>query len=249
MSVSLVTGGSGGIGLAIARELRKIGDEVILVARDPSRLQSASAELGAEAVPADLGSAEGLSIVADLLRTRRVDRLVNNAGFGHFGEFADSRLEEQIGMIRLNVEAQTALTHAALPAMIERGSGQILNISSVAGFMPGPLMAVYYATKAYVNSFSEALADELHGSGVTITCACPGATETNFAHRADMAASRLFQAKTTTPEYVAAQEVEAMLAGRRTVVIGRNNQISTLVARLLPTAASARLARRAQERA
>jgi hypothetical protein len=248
---ALITGGSGGIGLALAREFRKHDWSVVLVARSEERLQAAASELGATYIVSDLGrpgAAEALKDETDR-QGLAIDALVNNAGYGAYGDFISAPLAEQEGMIHLNVLALTTLTRLYLPAMVERKRGQVLNVASTAAFFPGPLMAVYYATKAYVLSFSEATANELQGTGVTVTCLCPGATETDFATRADMADSKLFRAGMTSAEEVARVGYDAMVAGKGVVVVGRQNRVATFFGRLLPTAAAARVARKVQERA
>jgi len=153
-----------------------------------------------------------------------VDILINNAGFGAFGEFADMPEEEILGQISLNITALTELTHLFLPPMIARRSGRIMNVASTAGFQPGPLMAVYYATKAYVISFSEAIANELRHSGVTVTCFCPGATHTGFARRAGTEKSRLFkQLGAMSAEKVARDGYRALMGGRTLAISGAHN--------------------------
>src|SRR5208282_1614513 len=143
-----------------------------------------------------------------------IDILINNAGFGAFGEFAQMPEEEILGQIQLNITALTLLTKLFLPPMLARGSGRIMNVASTAGFQPGPLLAVYYATKAYVISFSEAIANELGNSGVTVTCFCPGATHTGFAARAGVDKSRLFKLGAMSAEKVARDGYRAMMQGR-----------------------------------
>ena len=177
--VALVTGASAGIGREIARILARDHD-LVLTARRESELQVLAAELApatCHVLPADLADpAAPLSLVGEVnARGLTIDVLVNNAGFGDLGPFAEADLARMLRMIQVNITALTELTGFVLPGMLARKKGRILNVGSVAGFQPGPLMAVYYATKAYVNSFSEALANEVEGTGVTVTCLAPGA--------------------------------------------------------------------------
>src|SRR5262249_29164554 len=158
-------------------------------------------------------------------RGLQVDALVNNAGFGNHGQFKSTGLDDELQMIQVNVTALTHLTKLALPGMVERKRGRILNVASTAGFQPGPLMAVYYATKAYVISFSEAIANELKGSGVTVTCLCPGPTATEFAARASMEKSRLFMLGRMSSQDVAMAGYKGMLRGKRLVIPSYRNKV------------------------
>ena len=179
---ALVTGASGGIGEALARELAARGHDLVLVARSVGTLEALAAELAqahgiiATSIGADLAASGAGRALATELRGRglEIDIVVNNAGFADFGEFAHADLNKTMQMVALNVVTLTELTHELLPPMIERGRGRVMNLASTAAFLPGPLMAVYYATKAYVLSFSEGIAEELKGSGVTVTALCPG---------------------------------------------------------------------------
>jgi short-subunit dehydrogenase len=163
-----------------------------------------------------------------------VDILINNAGFGASGAFADSNLQNELEMIELNIAALTALTKLVLPGMLKRRWGKIMNVASTAGFQPGPWMAVYYATKAYVILFSEAIANELKGSGVTVTCLCPGATATNFAGRAGMEHSRLFRLGAMRSLDVARAGYKGMMRGRTMVIPGWLNKALAMSVRFSP---------------
>ncbi len=242
---ALITGASGGIGEALARTLAQHGYNLILVARTMGKLEALGAELSAKngveavSIASDLSAFDASEkLIADLeTRKLNVDVLVNNAGFGEFGEFATGDPIKQQQMISLNILTLTMLTRHLLPKMLERKSGRVLNVASTAAFMPGPLMSVYYASKAYVLSFSEALAEELLGTGVTVTALCPGPTESDFQARAAMEDSKLFQGKTLmTSREVAEQGVAALERGQRVVIPGIMNQIQAQASRFLPRA-------------
>jgi short-subunit dehydrogenase len=174
-------------------------------------------------------------LCADLERLGRpVALLVNNAGFGLHGTYLETDPGAEIEMIRLNVEALVRLTRAVLPDMVERGSGRILNVGSTASFVPGPLMTTYYATKAFVLSYSDALAAELDGSGVSVTCLCPGPTRTGFQKRAGLRQSATFRGGAHESRGVARAGIAGALAGRRRVIPGLANKLATLAPRLLP---------------
>lgn len=191
-STALVTGASAGIGRVFAQRLAQRGNDLVLVARDKARLEELAAELGrdskvaVEVLPADLTVGEELAVVEARLvdSTKPIGLLVNNAGFGTFGKFAELPIEAEEREIRLNVVALVRLSHAALGLMVERGTGGVINVSSIAGYQPTPHNATYSATKAYVTSFTEAIHDELHGTGVNAMVLCPGFTRTEFAERA-----------------------------------------------------------------
>ncbi len=242
---ALITGASGGIGEALARSLAQHGYNLILVARTASKLEALGAELTAKngvetvSISSDLSAFDASEKLIAELETRKlnVDVLVNNAGFADYGEFATGDPIKQQQMISLNILTLTMLTRHLLPKMLERKFGRIMNVASTAAFMPGPLMSVYYASKAYVLSFSEALGEELLGTGVTVTALCPGPTESDFQARADMQESKLVQGKTLmTSREVAEQGVAALERGQRVVIPGIMNQIQAQVSRFLPRA-------------
>ena len=174
---------------------------------------------------------------------------MNNAGFGHLQAFAETDQDVLLAMIGVNVTALTHLTRLVLPGMIERGSGRIMNVASTAAFQPGPLMAVYYASKAYVLSFSEGLRAELQGSGVTVTALCPGPTETGFGVRARVTGSRLFDARIMEAADVASKGFRAMMAGDGVVVPGAANALAATALRHAPRGITNRVVRRLHERA
>jgi short-subunit dehydrogenase len=219
---ALITGASSGLGLELARLFAQDGHDLVVVARRRDHLETLATRLAAEHGVAARIIAEDLAdpvaprrIFAEL-RERRIDVefLVNSAGFGASGPFADADLERMLAMVQVNATALMHLTHLVLPGMIARRSGRILNLGSTAGFQPGPGMIVYYATKAFVNSFTEALADELRGTGVTATVSCPGATATEFPKVAGTTDSRLFHLGAMSAADVAAHAYRAMMAGR-----------------------------------
>ena len=197
----LITGASGGIGKELALLFAKDGYDLFLVSRDEGKLQRVKENLEKEfgvrvgLFPLDLAKADSAKVLADELKQRgvNIDILVNNAGFGLYGEFLSTDLEQEVKMIQLNVTTLMELTKWLLPNMREKKSGRIINIASVAGFLPGPYMAVYYATKAFVLSVSESLAEELKGTGITVTAICPGATETDFQKAAKIEGSDVFK--------------------------------------------------------
>ena len=253
---ALVTGASGGIGLEIAKVLAREGFNLVLVARNRDALEAAAGQIegkhtvSVHVFAADLRRREAPETIFEFLRNESiaVDALVNNAGFGVGGEFAETELTRELEMIQVNVAALTHLTKLFLPAMVKRKAGRILNVASTAAFQPGPLMAVYYATKAYVLSFSEALAEELRNSGVTVTALCPGPTRTQFADVAQIGSSRLFNAfGVAAAADVAEFGVSAMLHGRRVAIPGIKNKLVAQANRFAPRALSARVARIAQE--
>jgi uncharacterized protein len=235
---ALITGASGGIGLELAREFAAHGHAVILVARNEGRLHAVAAELTrahaveATVIAADLGERNGpAALFADVQRRNLdVDILVNNAGVMDTGAFQDADTEMLLGMVRLNVEALTALTSLFLKPMTGRGKGRILNLASLAGFQPLPSMAVYAASKAYVLSLTEALAEELRGKGVTVSALCPGFTDTNMiesAKRENAAFRALPSALIADPKSVAREGYRACMSGEVIRVPGVALQMAT----------------------
>jgi len=238
---ALITGASGGIGEAIARELGRRKIDLVLVARSADKLEQLAASLQrdqgvkAHAIAADLTApgAAGEVLARANQAAGRIDILVNNAGYATFGPFKTSDMKSEMEMIRLNVEVLTELTRRALPDLLA-ARGRILNVASTAAFQPGPLMAAYYATKAYVLSFSEALAEELAPDGVTVTALCPGPTRTGFQGRAGIHRMRLFSLGMMSAEDVARRGVDGLLHGRRVVVPGLSNWLGTQLIRTAP---------------
>ncbi|QSQ20342.1 SDR family oxidoreductase [Pyxidicoccus parkwayensis] len=241
--VALITGASVGLGEQFAQLFAKDGHDVILVARGAERLEALAAKLEKEhgvkahVLPADLVQPGAPERIFETVREKglAVDFLVNNAGFGSTGPFLEQDLAREAEMVQVNCTALLKLTHLFARPMRERGSGRILNIASTAGFQPGPYMATYYATKAFVMSFSEALSYELKGTGVTVTCHCPGATRTEFAQRAGNDKSRLFQRPgvAQAPD-VAAHAYKSMMRGRVLTVHGALNAFAAAMVRFSP---------------
>lgn len=249
---ALITGASSGLGAELAELFASDGHDLVLVARRRAELEAVGARLtaahgiAAQVIAADLADRDAPErIVAELARRAiEIEFLVNNAGFGTSGPFAESDLGRELDLVQVNIAALVHLTGLILPGMIARGSGRILNLGSTAGFQPGPFMAVYYASKAFVNSFTEALAFELAGSGVTATVSCPGATATEFSKVAGTARSRLFQAGAMPASEVAAHAYRAMLAGKSLVIPGARNKMSVQIQRISPRSVVRRVAAR-----
>lgn len=250
--VTLVTGASGGIGAALAAEFAAHGHDLALVARREDALHEVGERLADRhgvdyaAIPMDLaadGAAEALVAAVDD-RELTVSVLVNNVGIGTYGPFADVPAEDDRRLLDLNVVLPTALTKAFLPRMIERGSGRILNVASAAAFQPGPLMATYYASKSYVLSFTEAIAEELRGTGVSATALCPGPVDTEFQERAGeaMLGSRIGTWTFQPVEDVAHAGVRGTLTGQTVVIPGLAMKAAYLGTKLLPRAVVRRLA-------
>lgn len=238
-----VTGASSGIGRELARCFAHDGSDCILLARSAGALrdlaESLDAQFGvtAHVLPADLSEPDAADQIQDELDERglSVDVLVNNAGFGARGAFTDLDRGRQMDMIRVNVSALTELSRRLLPDMLERDRGGILNVASTAAFQPGPNMSVYYATKAYVLSFSEGLTEEVADSKVTVTCLAPGPTQTSFTETADMKDSTLFQwSVPMTPEVVARTGYQGFRRERALVVPGWPNKVAAFMIRLTP---------------
>ncbi len=247
--VALVTGGSGGIGLELARVLADDGHDLVLVARGQAALERAAEELraggaAAHVVAADLASPAAPGEVARAVEALglEVEVLVNNAGFAAWGPFAEADPGATRGMVDLNAAALTDLTHIFVKPMLARGRGRILNVASTAAFQPGPGVAVYYATKAYVLSLSVALSVELEGTGVTVTALCPGPTRTGFADRAGAGGSRLFhRGRGDDPAAVARSGYAAMKRGEAIHVTGLMNRIGAVGTRLFTRRFTARV--------
>jgi short-subunit dehydrogenase len=252
---ALITGASLGIGYELAKLFARDKHALVLVARSGDKLQEIAEELK------HLGSPQVTVIVKDLAeleapdeifaeterRKLQIDFLVNNAGFGERGPFLKTNLDNELEMVQVNIVALMHLTKLYLPGMVQRRFGRIMQVASTAAFQPGPFMAVYYASKAFVLSFSEALWEELSGTGVTVTALCPGATETGFAARAGMLNSKLFNMRVMNVKAVVEEGYRAMMEGQSLVVTGLRNRLMAFSIRLAPRSVVRKIVRRIQE--
>ncbi len=257
MQTAIITGASSGIGMEMAKEFAINKINLLLVARSESKLKSLATELESKygikvhTLSKDLSNYNTAKEIFDWCNQNNItiDYLVNNAGFGDFGMFAESNWDKQLQMINLNMTTLTYLTHLFLPKMIERKFGKIANVASNAAFQPGPTMAVYYATKAYVLHFSEAIGNELQGSGVTVTALCPGATESGFQAAADMHESKLVKGKSLpTAEEVAKWGYKKMMQGKAVAIHGAYNYVQANSVRLMPRSWVVKVARMVQDK-
>lgn len=239
---ALITGASGGIGYELAKLFAADGFDIVLVARSEDKLKAAVAELEAghgitgHVIAADLTKPDAPEQIHDQLQQDHIsiDALVNNAGFATYRPFIETDLNREMQMIQLNVACLTHLTRLFLPGMVERGQGWVMNVASTAAFQPGPLMAVYYASKAYVLSFSEAIAAEVAGSGVKVSALCPGPTESGFQQRAAMEDSKLVQGGLMDAAAVAQRGYQGLMRGQRVVVPGTKNALMAFSTRFVP---------------
>jgi short-subunit dehydrogenase len=243
--VALITGASSGIGAELAREAAKDGHDLVLVARRREPMQALAAELHASGteitvISTDLGKPGGAAELMKIVEERGlvIDTLINNAGLGDTARFDQADPQKIAAMLQVNVVALTELTRVVLPQMVARGRGKIMLLASTAAFQPGPGMAVYYATKAYVLSFGRAIGYELRRTGVTVTTVCPGATATEFAQTAQTKGSALFDGPipVMTAAEVARQGYAALKAGRPLIITGLLNKIIAMSTRFTPTA-------------
>lgn len=250
---TLITGASGGLGELFARLAAAEGNDLVLVARSVEKMEALGRELGAKygitthVIGQDLTAPDAVSriIAAVQQKNLTITQLINNAGFGAFGLFHTTDYVQERDLLQVNVDVLTELTKALLPGMVQRKFGRILNVASTAAFQPGPLMAVYYASKAYVLSFSIALQEEVRGTGVTVSCLCPGPTRTHFQATANMQKSPLF-ARAMDPLPVAQAGYRGMQLGTTVIVPGTFNRIGTWLAKFAPRSWAARIARFAQ---
>jgi len=248
---TLITGASRGIGLELARQAAADHHNLILVAQDAPRLEAAAAELRhnvtVHTIAVDLSQPGAAQRVYDQVRALGVelDCLINNAGFGDYGAFTSCDLAKQERMIGVNITALTALTRLCLPRVLERRHGRILNVASVTGFLPGPLMSVYFASKHYVLAFSEALIEELRGSGVTVTALCPPPVSGAFSRTAQIAPANYMATITTTPAEVARYGYRMMQRGKPIAVYSlRYKVLTAFLVRITPRFALRRLLHR-----
>lgn len=253
---ALITGASGGIGYELALLCARDGFDCILVARSHEKLNALAARLESEfrvktlVLAKDLSNPSAVDEIYEEISAASlpVEVLVNNAGFPVFGLFSETDLDDELEMLQVNVVALTQLTKLFLRGMIERRYGRILNLASTAAFEPGPLMAVYYASKAYVLSFSEALANELGGTGVTVTTLAPGPTRTGFQKRGQLEDSRLVQGQIADAQSVALAGYRGLMAGKTIVIPGFTNKLIPWIVRISPRGVVTRVVRRMQER-
>ena len=238
MARVLMTGASSGIGFELAKRFARDGHSLVLVARSAERLEEVAKELKTSVTPIarDLSRPGSATELFSELRTRsiEIEILVNCAGFGASGWFAQTDLDVEREMMQLNMVSLTELTKLALPDMIRRRAGRILNVASTAAFQPGPRMAVYYASKSYVLSFSEALANELAGTGVTVTTLCPGPTYTGFGKRAGIDGANVFRAGVMSAEAVADAGYRGLMKGKGLVIPGLRNRLLAASVRFSP---------------
>lgn len=250
MDVTLITGASSGLGEGFARAFAARKRNLLLVARRQERLAQLAAhleqghEISVKTIAMDLAAPDGPErlMTEAIERGLHIDTLINNAGFGARGAFAELDLAEQRRMIALNCTALMELCHRVLPAMLERRRGGILNVASTAAFQPGPWMAVYYATKAFVLSFSEALHEEVRASGVKVAALCPGPTRTEFADVANMRDSELFRRFATAPDAVVRDGLAALEHNQAVKIAGAINAVMAASVRFTPRVLARRIA-------
>jgi len=257
MKTALITGASGGIGYGLAKVFARHKQDLVLVARNSNRLEQLAQELrqvfGVKVLVLvqDLSLPNAANLIFDQLQSKsiRIDFLVNNAGFGNFGFFMETDWVKEEQMINLNITALTHFTKLFGLEMVKNKYGCILNVASTAAFQPGPLLAVYFATKAYVLSFSEAIANESKGTGVTVTALCPGPTQTGFLEAAALEDSRLFKGKKlATAQEVAEYGYTALMAGKTVAIEGTTNQFMARSVKFFPRKWVTAMARKMVER-
>lgn len=257
MATALITGASDGIGLELAKIHAANGGDLVIIARSTDKLLHLKEELETansirvHVIEKDLSTDNAALEVYNEVKAAgiTVDYLINNAGFGDFGFFVTSDWSKQNRMIQLNITALTQFTRLYLPEMVARKNGKIMQVASTASFQPGPLMSVYYATKAYVLHFSEAVNNEVAGSGVTITALCPGATASGFQKAAEMEESKLVKGKKLpTAAEVAAYGYKAMLNGKAVAIPGFLNNLMAFGVRLIPRSLVVKIARKIQSK-
>lgn len=258
MATALITGASNGIGLELAKVHASKGGDLVLVARNKSKLEELKTELENQykikvyIIDKDLSANNSAQEVYDQTTKQniQIDYLVNNAGFGDFGMFVETDWDKELRMINLNMTTLTQFTKLYLQDMVKRKSGKIMNVASTAAFQSGPTMAVYYATKAYVLSFSEAVDNEVRDKGITVTTLCPGATESGFQAAAAMEESNLVKGKKLpTSKEVAEYGYAAMLKGKTVAIHGLMNWIMANSVRFTPRAIVVKLTRKIQDKA
>lgn len=245
---ALITGASSGIGLEIAKILHNKGYELILVARDKVKLQNLQEELGknVKIIVADLSNESKVKDLYVLCKAEKIDMLINNAGFGDCGEFINTDLSRELEMINVNIKALHILTKLFLKDMKKRNQGYILNVSSMASFSPGPLMATYYATKSYVTKLTTSIYEELRAekSNVVISCLCPGPINTNFLKTANVK----FSVGLMDSKFVAEYAIEKMLDGKLIIIPGMGMKLVRFLAKISPIKLTGRVAYKIQRK-
>lgn len=244
---ALVTGASSGIGRDIAKELAKINVDLILVSRDLDKLNEVKNQIqnvSVKVIPKDLSNEKNCKDLYEEVKDENIDLLINNAGFGVFGEFTETSLEKELDMIKTNLVAMHILTKLFLQDMKKQDKGYILNVASIAGYMPGPLMAAYYSTKAYVVRLTQAIKEELkyEKSKVKVGVLCPGPVDTNFNNVADVK----FKAKALTSEYVARYTVNKILKNKFYIIPGWQIKAVRIFSKIIPDSLMAKMAYKVQ---
>ncbi len=252
MATALITGASSGIGLELARLFAADGHDLIVVARREDRLLALASylndrhDIAVYVLPVDLSDRTVPQHIVRELGEMQVDYLINNAGFGLAGDFAELPADRQLDMIQVNLTTLTHLTRAFLPAMIERDSGGVMNVASTAAFQPGPNMSVYYATKAFVLSLTEGIAEELADTGVNVCCLCPGPTSTEFVTGAGIENTLLFRFARSRVEPVAKAGYKGLMDGKVVAVPGWKNKIGVQALRISPRSVVRKLVKKIQ---
>lgn len=258
MATALITGASNGIGMELARVHASKGEDLVLVARSKSKLDELKSELEDKfkikvlSIGKDLSNPNSAQEVYEEVKKQniQIDYLINNAGFGDFGMFTETDWNKELQMINLNITALTQFTKVYLQDMVKRGSGKIMNVASTAAFQSGPTMSVYYASKAYVLHFSEAVDNEVRAKGITVTALCPGPTESGFQAAAALEESRLVKGKKLpTSKEVAIYGYKAMMKGKTVAIHGLMNWIMANSVRFTPRAIVVKITRKLQDRA
>ena len=252
---ALITGASAGIGAELARVLAANDHDLVLVARRRDALEALAGQLeGKHGITAtvlvdDLGDPEAPARIFAATRAARIDvhALINNAGFGLGGEFAETPIERELVMVHVNITSLIQLTKLYAAPMLQRRAGYVMNVASTAAFFPGPMMSVYYATKAFVLSFSQALAEELSSSGIVVSCLCPGPTETEFASVAQVSKAKLFDGNVADAREVAEFGYRAMMASERVAIHGARNKLLVQAQRFVPRSLIARAVKKLQD--
>jgi uncharacterized protein len=256
-NIALITGASNGIGLELAKVHASKGGDLVLVARNKARLDELKSELEAQykisvyTIGKDLATDNAALDIYNEMKSKniQIDYLINNAGFGDFGMFVETDWNKELQMINLNITSLTQFCKLFLPDMVARKSGKVMNVASTAAFQSGPGMAVYYATKAYVLSFSEAIDNEVSDKGVTVTALCPGATESGFQAAAAMEESKLVKGKKLpTSKEVAEYGYKAMLRGKTVAIHGLMNAFLANSVRFMPRAVVVKVTRMMQDK-